>query len=310
MNMRIVVFAAQVAVCLVPASAVAQQDSTLARVRSLSVDSLLAPTPTYFSPGYRARAESLQTLLRRASDYFAPRLGIKATVWLVVLDEEGWKGLRRRGPYGAYYGSPFSSPPPRVIGVPALPESSVVTKVMRSVRTNIPSDGLDTLRRILRSYDDAALATVDWFSLHEFGHALADTWGARSEARWLHEFLATYLASAFLADNDPNALAAWNVVSRALIDGTAPAARGLDDFNGRLVGGSIETYGWFQSQFVILASEILRHRGNTDLFSRMRASGLDVGTASVPTAELLGRLEQIVPGFQRWAAALSGPRPP
>lgn len=299
-----VAFVVRVALCLAPALLPAQQDSTLARVRSQSVDSLPGPIPTYFSPGYRVRAESLQALLRRMSDHLSPRLGKPPAVWLAVLDETHWKGLRRRGPYG----SPFSSPPPRVIGLPAVPESSLVTKVFRSLHAAAPPDGLDTLRRIRRSYDESALAAVDWFGLHELGHALADQWGADGEARWLHEFLATYLAYSYLADNDRNVMAAWNVLSRSFIKGITPAYRTLDDFNRPdrpLAAAAPESYGWFQSQFTILATDILRQRGGTDLFNRMRAAGLDVGSANLPTPELLARLDQIIPGFRRWAAALA-----
>jgi hypothetical protein len=70
---------------------------------------------------------------------------------------------------------------------------------------------------------------------------------------------------------------------------------------------SQETLGWFQTMFHVRLAEVYSVRGLkflADLRSASGAAGVKYDTA----AELLLRLEAVVPGFQRWAQVVEAPR--
>ena len=98
--------------------------AVLDQLVGLELDSLPAPIPTYFSPGSRTRAETLQAWLRGADTFFRERMKVSPEFRLAVLNEEHWRVVSR-GPYGV----PFVTDAPRVVVLPAVPERAAVTQI-------------------------------------------------------------------------------------------------------------------------------------------------------------------------------------
>ena len=174
----------QIAILIVLASpSQAQVDSTLIRIRALSIDSINTSIPTYFSEGAELRAMQLSELLKEADNYLREALGIQANFSLAVLAEEDWNQVWPF-PYGIPYVSLHA---PWVIVLPANPEKSVL---------------YPGFSYILEHND--VLSMIDNIGFHEVGHVYIseylypDEINAGPTLRWFDEFLAQYLAYSYL----------------------------------------------------------------------------------------------------------------
>jgi hypothetical protein len=281
--------------------ALAQDDKTLERVRSLGLESLPGPVPTYYSPEARPRAEALQRRVRDAVSFFESRHHIQSPLSLAVLNEPHWAAVTQ-GPYGGM----FASVAPRVVVVPVSPERGIVAQVLRAahsaasapeVRQAWASQGM--------SHEAAVGQVLDAMVIHEFGHTYVNgALGFRDVARWFNEFMATYIAYTFLRSREPAAIDVWNAVSLDIIHGIQPSTRRLDEFNRLYMGVGLETYGWFQSHFNLGVAAVLEQKQDADWFAELRAAGLVTDTRSLTTSELLNRLDRITPGLKQWAEKL------
>jgi hypothetical protein len=184
-----------------------------------------------------------------------------------------------------------------VVVLPAIPQASALAAQFGAMRDSAPPSTLEALARAGLSYGDAASRVVDLTGLRELGRIHVAALGIRDAPPWLVELLATYAAYMFLAERDPISITAWNVVSRAVMRGTVPITRRLEDFDVQLAP---ETYLWFQSQFCLQAAAVLEQMRGRDLFDELRHAKLISGTASLPTTELIDRLDKIAPVFRAW----------
>jgi hypothetical protein len=282
--------------------ALAQNDKTLEQVRSLGLESLPGPVPTYYSPGARARAEALQRQVREAVSFFEGRYKLPQSFSLAVLNEPHWAALRP-GPYGGT----FASPAPHVVGAPAFPDRGVMAKFFRAVHTAAPSPEVgQAWARLGVSHEAAVDRVMDAWVFHEVGHLYVNSaLGFRDVARWFNEFMATYMAYTFLQSREPATISMWNAVALDIVHGFKPSSLSLDDFNrlGLLKGGP-ETYGWFQSHFNLGVTALIEQKKDADWFGELRAAGLDKDSRSLTTSELLARLDRITPGIKQWAEKL------
>ena len=287
--------------------ALAQNDPTLERVRSLGLETLPGPVPTYYSPGARARAEALQRQVRGAISFFERRYKLPQPISLAVLNESHWTAIRP-GPYGGT----FASPVPHVVGAPAFPDSGVMARFFRAVHnaSSAPEVG-QAWARLGVSHEVAVDRVMDAWIFHEVGHLYVNSaLGFRDVARWFNEFMATYMAYTFLQSREPATISMWNAVALDIVHGFKPASPSLDEFNrmGLLKGGA-ETYGWFQSHFNLGVTLVLEQKKDADWFGELRAAGLDKDSRSLTTSELLDRLDRITPGLKQWAEKLQSGQP-
>jgi len=273
------------------------------------LEMLPAPIPTYYSPGYRDRAEALQAWLRDADAFFRNRLRVSPDISLAVLTPEHW-ALVSMGPYGVPFVPPLTpgdlSQVPRMVVMPAVPEQAVVTQIYSASEVALPPHAAAELAALGISYEDAVLQVLDLIGFHEVGHAYIAALGYHRDntARWLEELLATYAAYSYLDLAQPSAITVWDALSEALLGFVPPVSRSLDDFNALYIQGlGPATYGWFQSHFNLRATEVLKQRPRATWFAQLGGLGLDEDTRAIPTAELLRRLRGFNPSFTAWADA-------
>lgn len=270
-------------------------------LEAMALESLPGPIPTYYSPGYRERAEMLQAWLRSADAFFQGRLKIAPEFELAVLAPEHWAVLTP-GPYGV----PFYTQAPHVVVMPAIPEQAVVTQIYSASRVALPPDAAVDLEAVGVSYDDAVLQVLDFIGFHEVGHVYITALGYHpgNSPRWLSEMLATYAAYSYLAVERPSAITVWDALSEALLGFVEPTSRSLEDFNAQGARGlGPATYGWFQSHFNLRDTQVVHQRPLATWFKQLAGTGLDEDTRDVPTSELLRRLHGFNPSFIEWAEA-------
>jgi hypothetical protein len=278
-------------------------------LQAAGLETLPGPIPTYYSPGYRERAEMLQAWVRDADAFFRNRLRVAPEVSLAVLTPEHWT-LVSMGPYGVPFVPPLTpgdlSSVPRLVVMPAVPEQAVVTQIYFASEAGLPPLAAAELAALGISYQDAVLQVLDLIGFHEVGHAYIAALGyhRNNTARWLEELLATYAAYSYLDIARPSAITVWDAVSEALLHSVPPVSRSLDDFNVLYIQGlGPATYGWFQSHFNLRSTDVLKHRPRATWFNQLAGLGLDGDTRNMPTSELLHRLRGFNPSFTAWADA-------
>jgi len=291
----------QIVIGWASSEALAQDEMTLARVRSLGLESLPDPVPTYYSPELRPRAEALQRRVRDAVSFFESRHNIPSPLTLALLNEPHWAAVSR-----APYGLGFASVAPRVVVWAASTEKGIMAQIFRAAHAAASSPEVSQAWTSLGVSHEAAVAQVlEAILLHEVGHVYVNgALGFRDVARWFNEFMATYIAYTFLRSREPAAIGVWNAVSLDIIHGIQPSTRKLDDFNRLYNQLPPQTYGWFQSHFNLGVTAVLEQKRDTDWFVELRTAGLDKDSRSLTTSELLGRLDRIAPGIKGWAEKL------
>lgn len=271
------------------------------------LETLPAPIPTYYSPGYRDRAEALQAWVRDADAFFRSQLRVAPEISLAVLSPDHWT-LVSMGPYGVPFVPPLTpgdlSEVPRLVVLPAVPEQAVVTQIYGAAQVALPAHAAAELAALGIPYEEAVLQVLDLIGFHEVGHAYIAALGYHRDntARWLEELLATYAAYSYLDVAQPPAITVWDALSEALLGFVPPVSRSLDDFNALYIQGlGPATYGWFQSHFNLRSSVVLKQRPRAAWFAQLAGLGLDADTRSMPTSALLRSLRGFNPSFTAWA---------
>jgi hypothetical protein len=225
--------------------------------------------------------------------FFERELGVVVELHLAVLGPKDW--LQTHGA-GMPYGIPWCDVGERLIVVPA------------SLKEGVLINGPNALQDRRR---------VDFVTLHEFGHLAAKQYLHPTSAHdelpvpWFEELVATYFAYAFVARFDPE----WTESARqewiAHVEGHTPRTRSLDwSFMRSLPPAELSaTYGWYQNVLNLRAADVYAARGL--IFLRALRETLPLRTMDAWTTDaLLGDLERIAPGSQRWADELQRDKQP
>jgi hypothetical protein len=129
-----------------------------------------------------------------------------------------------------------------------------------------------------------------------------------SKSFWLCaiEMLATFVGYAFLRDRRPGEARVFDALMQHHIETVAPAFRDLDSFKARYFDDiPQETYGWYQAMFHQRVAAAHKVSG-LKFLTMLRTAGLTADVKYATAADLLKRLEEISPGFERWARTVSG----
>jgi hypothetical protein len=279
---------------------IGQEASTfLARVQALSLESLPGPVVAYYSPGARDRAASLSSRLSEALAYYDNHLGIAPTLALAVLNEAHWKQVR-----SSPYGVPGVRGAPYVAFLPSdLSRSVVVTGWSAPSRRPAPRSER-ALAAAGVSNAEAPYRLNDLIGFHEVGHVVIWEYGLRQTQRWFDEMLATFVAYAFLSDRHADEARVWDALMQRHIESLRPDFRDLDLFNARVDELPMETFGWYQAMVHQRAAEVYKTAG-LQFLPALRKAGLTADVKYATAADLLERLEEIAPGFERWARTLA-----
>lgn len=279
----------------IPAAAQPAAPSTLEQVRGLGLDSLAGPLPVHYSATFADRAREVQEILRQGARFFADSLGLQTTVRVALLAEPEW---RRVSPIP--YGVPYVQG--GVVFIPATGDGVIAADFLRleagaspAVMAKVAQTGL--------GFGDNARRIGDLIGYHELGHGYTGAYGIRPHARWFGEFLATYMAYAFMHRAQPPLARGWEAMMQAKLDAPAPQHTSLADFERLYIRVGPENYNWYQAAFAVKAAEVFQAHG-LGFLAQVRTAFPAGDGAALDSDAVLARLEAIHPGFRAWADAL------
>lgn len=285
-----------------PAPAVAAADPsgglTIARIRSLGVESRRGTVSTYFTPGYTERAVKLQRMMEEGAHFFADSLQLRAEINLAVLDASDWAKLTP-----VPYGIPFFSAASATIFLPATLDGPIVDDYLAH-RPNYSAASQEKIQASGLSFEEGAREMVDLIGYHELGHLYTRAFGIQPPSPWVGEFLATYFAYAFLRRKHPELASLWDGIV-VLPASVRPQHTSLDDFNRLYFGVGPENYFWYQGTFAARVTEVFSAQG-LEFLSAVREAFPAGKDEQLSGREVLERLDRIHPGFLAWAASLDG----
>jgi hypothetical protein len=283
-----------------PTKTVAQRVDYRARAQQLGLESLPGRIRSYHSSGGRERAAALQKMLNEAMTYFQERLGVAPDLALAVLNEADWTRLR-----SLPYGIPWVSSSPYLAVLPADLEQSVIVQGFSAARANVSAGTRRALEDAGLPLEQAPYLLNDLIGYHEVGHVVIDAHGLTQAQLWLNEMLATFAAYAFMRDRHPDVARRWDALMRFNVEAYRPQFRSLDTFEKHYDNMPQETYAWFQGMFHMRLAEVYESRG-LEFLRDLQGAGIVAGAKQGTAAQLIARLEDVIPGFRRWARLLEG----
>jgi len=277
----------------------APRPPALEQVRGLGLDSLAGPLPVHYSASFRDRAAEVQSILREGARFFADSLALPTTVRVALLSQADWHRVSQV-PYGVPYVQGG------VVFIPASGDGVIVDDFLRLEANASPAAHAKVAQTGL-SFAQNARRMTDLIGYHELGHGYVDAYGIRAHARWFNEFLATYMAYAYLHRMQPAVARGWEAMLQAKLDAPAPAHTSLAAFDSLYIRVGPENYNWYQAAFALHAAEVFQAEGLGFLARVREAFPAVQGEARLDGETVLARLEQIRPGFRAWADSLGGP---
>ncbi len=277
------------ALLLLPSSGTGQE---LDRIRALSVDSLTAPVPTYFSPGLEAEAGTYAEIVARLNSVLFDSLGVSIEPVVAVLAPNDW--------------SVFPTAPGMVPGVVGLDSGRYLVRVpvptatmsaaYREAEPYLPAARLAELRAAGLSYSDAVASATEAILYHELGHIYALEMGIGIEPRWFAEFIASYIGYSGLVQVSEQDRIVWDAIMDARAAAPGPSPGTIAGFDGFL--GS-EGILWYQGHFAELVRELRPELGFDFVRDVQR-----IHTSRYDPDDLMARLGEISPRFITWADSL------
>ncbi len=270
-------------------AAYGQEQSPLARVEALGLDSLTVGRVTaLFEPDDRERAEQFAALSEEAATFFEHEIHESFTFRVAALGPENW--------FSEFPGIPYA--------IPWVSMSERLILMPASLQEGLLIEGRSPL---------ADRRRVDFVLLHEFGHLLGKEYFRSTSDRdylqvsWFEELLATYFAYSFIHVFDPQWAQAARKEWQIQVNGYTPSELSLDwSFMNDLPPNELaKTYGWYQFMLNLRVADIYDQHGLEFLRSLKGSLPWD-GQDDWTTESLLTQLEQIAPGFQGWADELQG----
>jgi hypothetical protein len=279
-------------------------------MKELDLPSLSGTVSAYYSAPHREHAEKLQAAIEDMNDYYQGRLGVQTSVSMALLDAKDWKRVT-----GHDYFLPYAGGEPPVIIMSATSDNPVFA-LIESRKEAIPPEQLqEYLRDHDTTFPPVAAVYADLIGFHELGHHLSDRFGIDLKNHWMSEFVATYWSYGYISERRPEWKSVFDLLARP--SKVRPRNTSLEDFE-RLYS-RVDDYGWYQGMFEQRARETYLRlglkflRGLKEAFPRspeQRASEEEPFATRMKPAELLGRLDRIAPGFQKWAEEFNSERPP
>ncbi|MDX1439485.1 MAG: hypothetical protein R3284_06235 [Rubricoccaceae bacterium] len=282
----------------------AQETTMLAMVEALELPFIEGDVDTFHSEGYHDHATELQQLVEEAVLFFREPhvLNVSLNLTLAILDPEDWARLG-----GRRYGVPYVwalPEQPKVAFMPAT-EDSPISDMNIGMKEDVSTEILERFHNLGISYEDAARRFVELLALHEIGHAYAFTYMTRFSQRWLNEFVATYLAYAFLSERRPQMAELWDAMNDALVEASPHQHTTLADFDRLYSGVGLPNYGWYQGKFQQLGNDVFATMGMS-FMHQFKSSWVNTPEAPEGDALRLQQVAAIYPDVIVWAEGADG----
>ncbi len=271
-----------------------QRDSLTQVLLRAGLDTATTGVLVFYVPGSEKDARELGTLLAASLRYFKNSLvGADIDLALALVDSARWNLIT-----GLPFGLPSSHDRARIAFLPSTPSGPDADAFMR-IERGAPAAAIETVRRQYPSWAAGVARMLNLIMLHEVGHVVARSLPIHAPNRWFNEWLASYLAYAFMRSVRPDDAALWEAMCDAMLSGFTPPHRTLTDFESAIV--SVDNYVWYQTAFQPRVREVFEAQGLGFVRTLRQEFGVEVTRPPSP-ADLLERLEKMAPGFNGWAA--------
>ena len=259
--------------------------SMIEKVERLNLNTIDGSIQTYYSSGYKERAETTLNLLHKSIKFYEDNFDVEQSFALAVIDSISWKKITQ-----IPYGLPFVSGPPYIVCVPAN-SNNVLSEIILTAL-----DGYELSTQNAMTKEEIVNLFVSLIGFHELGHIYANAYGISFPNKWIFEFAATYFAYLYLEQNFPKQNGIWVDVSEILAKELEPSYTSLNDFEEMYVKVGVENYAWYQAVFLARVEQVYRQQGIAFL-KELKGYKWPSSSAS----EYLNELETISSGFIGWA---------
>ncbi len=279
---------------LISAQTEQKQLSLAKRVQNLKLDSTVIGELVFYSKGYLERGESISKQIKKSIMFYSDSLEINGQVEIALLDTTDYNKTSPNIPYGL----PFVND--GLIFLPADTSVGAVKDMYAPFAETASEEIISNLKNVGYEYSDALNSMVDLIGLHELGHVQNDVFEIDARQPWFNEFMASYFGYAYMQAKEPNMAIIWDNITRAGFEGYVPNHHSLDEFNKLYFGVGVGDYVWYQNAFQERIRVVYSTKGLG--FIRLVKEKLTDASFQPETAdELLESLEEIMPGFVKWA---------
>ena len=299
-----------------------QSPTHLAKVQALGRESVTeGSTVVYYSKGREPRARAVLAMVGGFLARFTPVYGPVA-LQVAVLTEPDWKATIEN-PYGV----PGVRDPGPIAFMPADVERGTLYHEVLAIADRLPAATKADIAAKCVSLSACTLQFADLIILHEISHVYIDRSAFGRPNLWLGEFASDYLVYQYLVGERRPELAAWRIMNGVMAR-VPPHVKSLDDLDRRrrdegafgrlapelprlhgiLMERIPDVYDRAGADFIPqLAKAFPRQEHPTGCSSEGLSDGI-CQSQELPEAEVLRRLDAIVPGFTEWARSYSTPR--
>ena len=274
-----------------------KQLTLLTEVQNLRLDSTNAGELLYYSEGYSERAEVISKQAERIRLFYFDSLGIELKITIALLDTVDYAKVSSPYPYGLPFVSDglIFQPADTSIGAVRSMYAPFAKTASKKIISNLKNAGFE--------YGNALNYMVDLITLHEIGHTQIYSYELDAKQAWFNEFMASYFGYAYMKNKEPKMAVVWDNIMQAGFEGYDPKHRTLNELNELYIGVGVGDYVWFQNAFQERIKEVYAKRG-LDFIRLAKEKLSDPAFEPKTSFELLEALEEIEPGFIKWAETL------
>lgn len=220
-------------------------------------------SPVHCSRGLEVYAHTLAARFHRAHAFFHTLFGISPSVGFVVLSAEDWPTYARA--LFPIYGFTHYFEAQVVTGGP---DTTFWQPLVDAITTTAPHL-VPKLRNVYGQPDGRISLTshVEWWSVHDLGHAFHAHLNYWFPRKWLMELFADLCLYTYVAANEPDYLPRVETVLRLLQQLPASHFRyhTLNHFDSQYLTMKLVNYAWYHGHFFAYAKQVYDAAGTSAL---------------------------------------------
>lgn len=214
-----------------------------------------AGVTTFYSEGFMARAQQTATRLEKVMTYYQEMLGFKPVVTVLLLNKADWP-LYTKFPV---YGMPHYNDDATLV---VAAEDNDFWRSFLNVK-ELPENIRLQAEKVYGLPDKTVSmqAFFDLLAIHELGHAFHMQGKLQVQRKWMGELFCNILLHTYIAEKEPEQLAALTLFPRIVVNGGVKNYRytSLKDLEERYdeIGQQHpQNYGWYQCRWHAAAAGI------------------------------------------------------
>lgn len=287
----------------------AQSKYCIDEIKDLKLQSIQGQILTHYSEGMEKRASELKTLLERASLPLGDSLNVEINLTLAALGPKEWAQVMDR-PYGLPTLRPGackrgggSFPEPRYVAILPGGIDGPLYNGWTALKDSISPKTLQKLKEAGVGFEQGGKVMIDFVALHELGHAYHLKFGIKNYVNFFAEFMANYIAYAFLRSTEERLDKKVLAVLSANIETITPVHSSFIKWENFRSSEHPPTEAWYNSLTTLKAAEIYEQRGFEFLYAIRKSFPEEEGQLNTET--ILARMDTIHPGILKWSNSIS-----